>query len=374
MSGGQQQQQQQQQQRGAELYYSAADIEKCKRCERCEDGDPTDGGVPQTTTGRTSICLEWCSHDGFCGAGRLYRSTGSTDCHICGGVPLPHSNETVQDCLQCYACHAGAASDGGVSLASDAAGDRCVLFCSPLGYCGDSQLYRSDLSTDCRPCADFRIVRVPDELSNFAPARDFLERCEVCAHCRVDREGGNLLSGGRCSTFCSADGFCQGSMAEFGTDCRSCTHLQHDFRPRHWGIVFPFRGDLGSHRLKVAKATWLSLCRAMRRTRGREFHVIAIDSAAVPSGNSQLQWLREWRGSCKAPNLQTLMHVEGHKSIAKNMKMGYEWASQYEYIMNLDSGVWSSRHLYIWLAECYVRTSACLFFVDMNCGVLAGCC
>eukprot|EP01048_Picozoa_sp_COSAG05_P011154 COSAG05_NODE_1032_length_6088_cov_23.885624_4_plen_517_part_00 len=316
------------------------DIKRCRWCQQCVGGDPAEGGVATAIVDGTSICLLSCSAAGFCGAGQLY----GTDCSGCERMPSLLADAT-QDCLRCYNCKAGSASDGGSPLTSGSSGDRCVSFCSATGFCGHTPMYRGGSSTDCRPCASLKIADVPTELRRSNPGLTslFLNRCEVCNYCR-DKSGGRntSVSSFRCSSFCSENNVCERNVqhANFGTDCRPCTHLRHKFIPRMWGIVFPLNGAAGSRRLKAAKTSWLSLCRAMRETRGGRFHIIAVDDAHFSSQRSQEQWLREWRVSCDTPNLQTLLHVEGRKSIAKNMKMGYEWASQYHYIMNLDSGAW----------------------------------
>ena len=87
--------------------------------------------------------------------------------------------------------------------------------------------------------------------------------------------------------------------------------------------------------MQIVNATWLSMCRAMRKAQGRiHFHVIAIDdSGHIPTTHSDSNftgvghdqhkaWLRQWRATCATPNLQTLERIEGSRSIAKNMRTG----------------------------------------------------
>jgi hypothetical protein len=86
-------------------------------------------------------------------------------------------------------------------------------------------------------------------------------------------------------------------------------------------------GVLGC-RMNITKAAWLSLCRAMRFPQGKQqhllFHLIGIDDSGAPI---EASWLADWRERCAAPNLQTLEHVVGLRSISDNMRLGFRWAA-----------------------------------------------
>ena len=120
---------------------------------------------------------------------------------------------------------------------------------------------------------------------------------------------------------------------------------------QHWGIVFPFHGQVGTVRMDIVDITWRSLCRAMARVNSTHvFHIIAMDDSGEIDPNHHLdkdsaahaqhtEWLRLHRGSC-APNLDTLLRTEGTRQVAMNMKVGFEWAASHEkthFVMNLDS-------------------------------------
>ena len=137
---------------------------------------------------------------------------------------------------------------------------------------------------------------------------------------------------------------------------------------KSWGIVFVYRVDPNpmSHRAKVIAASWRSICRAIRVHKKMSFHVIAIDDSGelidssssimqidspnfkrtdthfnVPnfeSANYQTKWETDWREACGTSNLKSLVHVEGKHSIPGNMEMGYDWAAEFDYIINFDSG------------------------------------
>jgi len=93
--------------------------------------------------------------------------------------------------------------------------------------------------------------------------------------------------------------------------------------------------------MNITKAAWLSMCRAMRFPQGNKnqllFHVIGIDDTGAPI---EAAWMSEWREKCAAPNLQTLEHVQGNRSISANMRTGFRWAAartELDLIVNIDS-------------------------------------
>jgi hypothetical protein len=105
--------------------------------------------------------------------------------------------------------------------------------------------------------------------------------------------------------------------------------------------VFPFHGARGVYkegevkkveRVHAAKAAWMSLCRAMRQDPRNVFHAIAIDDTTGHNSTSSwgvrhAAWLAEWRASCDAPNLATLVHIDGERSVGKNLRRGFNWAA-----------------------------------------------
>jgi hypothetical protein len=90
-----------------------------------------------------------------------------------------------------------------------------------------------------------------------------------------------------------------------------------------------YADGVGWRRMNITKAAWLSLCRAMRTASQDKgvFHLIAIDDSGAPIQSS---WLSEWRERCAAPNLQTVEHVMGLRSISDNMRTGFRWAAARE--------------------------------------------
>eukprot|EP01048_Picozoa_sp_COSAG05_P011153 COSAG05_NODE_1032_length_6088_cov_23.885624_3_plen_637_part_00 len=261
-------------------------------------------------------------------------------------------------CRDCADCKTGELNKGGVKVVHG----HCRDFCSVDGFCGNSAEYIRS-GTDCRDC-ETPVVLDDRRRLTFDHQRQPLK---LIARPAVDTSGQKTVPNHMKQHSMSYNGPTALKAPDFPERASMAPRVSRE----HWGIVFPFHGAPGSTREKVAHFAWLSICRAMRVAKRATFHIIAIDDMVVEdpvgasdrlpavnrsdfngrtnthfddghfsSQRSQEQWLREWRVSCDTPNLQTLLHVEGRKSIAKNMKMGYEWASQYHYIMNLDSGAW----------------------------------
>ena len=136
-----------------------------------------------------------------------------------------------------------------------------------------------------------------------------------------------------------------------------------------WGIVIPFHHKQGSRRMKLAEATWQSLCRAMGAAKVLEggaptFNVMMIDDSGAidagykrrndgsgtiqtytgrqgPEATASEAWVQTQRIKCEKSNkdvkLGTVVRLEGFHDISLNMQRGFRWASQYDYIVNIDS-------------------------------------
>ena len=80
----------------------------------------------------------------------------------------------------------------------------------------------------------------------------------------------------------------------------------------------------------------------MRKAANFTFDVMLIDdSDFIPSGRAYEDCEgKKWRDECAAPNLQQLICTKGNRSIATNIRRGFEWAAELEmadYFMNIDS-------------------------------------
>ena len=162
-----------------------------------------------------------------------------------------------------------------------------------------------------------------------------------------EREGGRLLSSPFQSKLVGTGARRRGSLVD--------TAAQQQQQRQRWGVVLPFHG--GSERLRIANASWHSLCRAMRAAQDLiEFHVLAIDDSgnSVARSKQEQPWLAERQDVCRANNLASLTLVEGKMSISENIRLGYAWASQFDYITNIDSDLLVIQPFFLNLARDYV--------------------
>ena len=56
-----------------------------------------------------------------------------------------------------------------------------------------------------------------------------------------------------------------------------------------------------------------------------------------PDVSQREQILRGWKDSCNANNLDSVILFQGFHDVSLNMQRGFAWASQYDWIMNVDS-------------------------------------
>jgi len=108
------------------------------------------------------------------------------------------------------------------------------------------------------------------------PAKLSAAACARCGRCEAgdSSDGGKgLTEAGMCLGWCSAYNFCGDERYAGATDSGSATDCQGAEQcaistsvlaqsdGHQWAVIMPFHGAVGSHRLAVVNATWLSLCR-----------------------------------------------------------------------------------------------------------------